>query len=178
MKARLIQESINFEKSQDPKISLNIGKSTKAKEILDKLYKEREYNFLTYKINSLDDIKIYFKDSYRDKIRGDKNAEPLFIWTVKFIEILPYELTSEEHKGYHSLDSNIYKEWVISKKSIYNDRWPNDYKIISTPEIEISKKIENSEEKAKIILKAFNEQFEPAYGFELIDTIKIPIDKI
>ena len=172
MKARLVQESINFEKNQDPKSSLNIGKTVKAKEMLDKIY-EKDW-FLTYKINSINDIKIYFKDSYRDKIRGKETAEPLFIWTVKFIEMPPYELESKETKGY----SDIYKHWIISKRILYNNLFPSEYKSKLEPEIEIYKDIENSEEKAKIIVKAFNNQFEPVYGFELIDTIKIPIDEI
>ncbi|MDD5648949.1 MAG: hypothetical protein PHF86_00785 [Candidatus Nanoarchaeia archaeon] len=174
MKARFIKENINFERGGDTKASMNIGKAGKAKEILDNLYKNDK--ILTYKINSLDNIEIYFTDKYKDRVRGAEDKEPLAKWILRYIETPQFIVEEDQSKPYYS--SKIYYYWSVFKVNIYNDKWPDQNKIEKKIEIEISTEKENAEKKANLIAEVFNKEFGPACGFELVETIKIPIEEI
>jgi hypothetical protein len=176
MKAILVKEAQNFERGGDSKVSMGIGKAGKAKKMLDDIYKDNR--ILTYKMNSLDDIEIHYTDRYKDRVRGSENKEPLQRWKLRYIEIPMYSAAPFEHKGYHSMDTHIYKYWGVYKTEIYNSEWPNS-KIKETKlEIEISLENPEPEKKANLIVDAFNKEYGMVSGFELIETITIPFEEI
>jgi len=180
MRAKLINEVQNFSRNEEnTHVSLGVGNyNIIAKKMLEEIYNS-EHSFLTYKINSLDNIEIFFTDRYRDQIRGAKAANPIYKWIVKFIALPQYIADPYEHKGSTWMDEDkIYKYWSVYKRSYYNGMWPNDNKINQEREIDLSKEDKNAEKKAKLIADAFNKEFDPIYGFELIETIKIPIEEI
>lgn len=160
MRAKTLNEIQNFERGADPKSSMGIGKVAKIKEMLDKIYKNN--GFLQYKIKSPEHIEVsYIKDRL--------DNEGVGIWIMKYVEKERFsmESKSEEISSFtHSFGTSHY--WSIKELKFYSSMWPEDNKFEEEGVLELNKKERTNEEKAQVIVKAFNDHFGKVGGFELI----------
>jgi hypothetical protein len=88
---------------------------------------------------------------------------------MKYVEKERFLLDSrsEEMSSFtHSFGT--YHKWVIKELKFYSSMWPEDNKFKEEGILELSKEDKTNEEKAQIILKAFNDNYGKIGGFELI----------
>jgi len=162
MRAKTLNEIQNFERGNDPKSSMGIGKVAKIKELLEQIY--RDNRFLQYKIKNPEHIEV----SYIKKATREDSPE---IWIMKYVEKERFSLTSEsEEVSNFTHSSGPYHYWVIKEVKFFGSMWPDDNKFKEEGVLRLTKDNKSNREKAQIILKAFNEHYnEKVGGFELID---------
>lgn len=161
MRARTLNEVQNFERGNDPKSSMGIGKVEKIKKMLDEIY--RNSRFLQYKIKNPEHIEVSY-------IKGETRKDMSDIWIMKYVEKERYSLESksEEISSFsHSFGTSHY--WIVKELKFISSMWPEDSKFKEEVSIKLTKEDASNEEKAQIILKAFNDFFGKVGGFELID---------
>jgi hypothetical protein len=92
------------------------------------------------------------------------------IWIMKYIEKDRFNLESksEEVSSFtHSFGTSHY--WIIKELKFLSSMWPEDNKFKEEGILRLSKEDETNEEKAQIILKAFNDHYGKIGGFEVIE---------
>lgn len=163
MRAKTINENVKFERGQDPASGMNIGKSAKAKEMLDQEFGNRagQFNPFSYKINSLDNIELRYSDRVRKNSKEAEDPLPGIddVWILKYIEIDQFVT-----RYYTTTEFNMSNHWVIDKRHI---RWHNLSEMGTKSEIYMS--IYHGEEEAEVIAKALCDHYGPAVGFELVE---------
>jgi len=161
MRAKTLNEIQNFERGNDPKSSMGIGKIEKVKKMLEGIYQNNR--FLQYKMKNPEHIEVSY-------IKGETRKDMSDIWIMKYVEKERYSLgsKSEEISSFtHSFGSTNY--WVITELKFISSMWPEDNKFKEEVSLKLTKEDAENEEKAQIILKAFNDFFGKVGGFELID---------
>lgn len=161
MKAKKVYETSNFERGQDTKATLGVGKAAKAKEMLEKEFGDRPGYRSPYKynINSLDNIEISFSEKYRAGMQDAKGLND--VWIIKYSEIDQFVI-----RYYTTNEFNMSNHWVIDKKYI-------SWHMLSNMKVKSEQymSIYHDKEEAEVIAKALNEHYGPAVGFELIEKI-------
>jgi hypothetical protein len=161
MRAKTLNEIQNFERGNDPKSSMGIGKIEKVKKMLEGIYQNNR--FLQYKMKNPDHIEVsYIKGSTREEIDE--------IWIMKYVEKEKFILDSksiEISSFTHSFGNSHY--WVIKELGFLSSMWPEDNKFNEEVILKLNKEDKSNEEKAQIILKAFNDHYGKIGGFELIE---------
>lgn len=166
MRARFINENIDFERGGDPKSKLGVGKVAKAKEMLEREFGDRDdhFNPYTYKIHSLDNIEIRYSDKFREDTKGAKRPQRGIddVWILKYSEIDQFV-----PRYYTTTEFNMSNHWVIDKRYI-------SWHMLSNMEVKSEQymSIYHDKEETEVIAKALNEHYGPAVGFELVEKIK------
>jgi hypothetical protein len=140
---------------------MGIGKIAKIKKYLDGIYENNR--FLQYKMKSPEHIEVSY-------IKGETRKDMSDTWIMKYVEKERYSLESksEEISSFtHSFGSS--HSWVIKELKFISSMWPEDNKFKEEVSVKLTKEDASNEEKAQIILKAFNDFFGKVGGFELID---------
>ncbi len=161
MRAKTLNEIQNFERGNDPKFSMGIGKIAKIKKILEGIYQNNR--FLQYKIKNPEHIEVSY-------IKGQMKKDASDIWVMKYVEKERFSLVdkSEEVSSFtHSFGTSHY--WIIKELKFFSSMWPEDNKFKEEGILKLNKEDKTNEEKAQIILKAFNEHYGKIGGFELIE---------
>jgi hypothetical protein len=180
MRAKTVNEAQNFQRDQDPKASMGIGKAEEAKRMLESVYKKGEHSRFTtyeYSIKSLDHIEISYSDiikqDIRDsaKLRGQKDRSNV-IWILKFVEKDRYlvEANSYEMSSFtHSFGTQ--HDWKIYELKFRMDDDPKRIKFDKEYVLDLTQKNEINKERAKIIVDSLNNHYGKVSGFELIETL-------
>lgn len=161
MRAKTLNEIQNFERGNDPKSSMGIGKVAKIKKMLEEIYQNNR--FLKYKIKNPEHIEVSY-------IKGETRDDMSDVWIMKYVEKDRFSMEStfrEIGSTFHSFGTSYY--WVIKELKFLSSMWPEDNKFKEEGILELSKKDETNEEKAQIILKAFNNHYGKVGGFEVIE---------
>jgi len=180
MRAKTVNEAQNFQRDQDPKASIGIGKAEEAKRMLESVYKKGEHaRFRTYDyiIKSLDHIEISYSDEIKQdirdsaKLRGQKDRSNV-IWILKFVEKDRYlvEANSYEMSSLtHSFGTK--HDWNIYELKFRMDDDPKRIKFDKEYVLDLTQKNEINKERAKIIVDSLNNHYGKVSGFELIETL-------
>ena len=164
----LIRETLNFEKKRDPKTALGVGKIVLVKEMLDKIFPEDIHRFLRYKINSLDNIEIF----YDEKLKKASKSEHFPRWVIKYVEKERYFIdTVTDTISIHS--STKYTDHYIYERNFYSDD-PRRMKFGQTPRFKLVQTndyddFKETQKQTPVVLKALNDQYGPVSGFELVE---------
>jgi hypothetical protein len=161
MRAKTLNEIQNFERGNDPKSSMGIGKIAKIKKMLEGIYENNK--FLQYNLKNPDHIEISY-------IRGQTREDSPDIWIMKYVEKDRFSLESEsEEKSSFTHSFGTYNYWIIEELKFFSSMWPDDNKFKAEGILRLGKEDKTNEEKARIILKAFNAHYGKIGGFELIE---------
>jgi hypothetical protein len=169
MRAKTINEIQNFEKGASPKSALGVGKVKEAKELLDYWY---DGHHLVYNIKSLDHIEITYSPEVIERAKGGKNEDQIdkYKWIIKYVELDRF--IYESHSDTISIHSDQkYHDWNIYERRFCGKPHETD-SVCNKFCLSISKQINESKEKANIIIKSLNDFYGPIKGFELIESIK------
>lgn len=161
MRARTLNEVQNFERGNDPKSSMGIGKIARIREMLEEIYQNNR--FLQYKLKNPEHIEISY-------IKGETRDDMSDIWVIKYVEKDRFSIDSNSREigsSTHSFGTSSY--WVIKEMKFYSSMWPEDNKFVEKGILELNKEDKTNEEKSQIILKAFNIHYGKIGGFELVE---------
>ena len=177
----LVKESLNeFGKGVDPLATMNLGNYKKVKDQLEEMFHtgnnpwQNPYN---YKIIDLEHIEVF----YNDTVKTDPRAKQIFsanidinqIWILKYIELPKYILNQSKGSERHYDRDLPYNDLSVYETEIYFSQKPDKNSITYTRLFDIGKYAdEKIQEIGKTIIKSLNEEYEPVWGFELVEEIK------
>jgi len=174
MKAKFINE---FTRGEDPKSVLNIGKYAKVKAKLEEMYnKEGDFAYLTYKIINLNHIEVFYRPEKIEKIANVGREESLrkLKWILKYVELPKYILNERNYtynlfqRDFNEHTLSVYETQIFFSDTPRETNIQQDKKVFDIGEY----KDEAVHKMGEVIIKALNENYEPVWGFELIETIK------
>ena len=178
MRAKLVKESLNeFHQTGDPLGSLGLGVMEKVKAKLKEIYDNKvQFAYYTYKIVNLNHIEIFYKPEIVRKWLEVKDPEDVskIKYIFKYVELPKYILNERNYK--YNLFDRDFNEHTLSvyETEVFFGYDPDrmyikqDKKLLDIGEYgnELVNKI------GDIIIKALNEEFEPVWGFELVEQQK------
>jgi len=159
--AESLNESVNFERGQDPKASMGVGKVAEAKKMLESEFGTGiNSHFYSFKINSLDNIEITYSEDFQKGV--NKEDFEKVTWVIRYVE--KDQFVTRYHQTQEWGMSNT---WVIDKQWIaWRDL--NDMKV----QTENYMSVRTGKPDVDIIAKALNDHYGPIKGFELIERRK------
>ena len=155
MRAKNVNENINFERGSDPKSSMGIGRIAKAKNLLDEIYKN--HKLLTYSIKSADQIEIFYNERARKTLKEEGEDYMYDVWVFRFVE--KDRFFSKQSKHYDS-DIDIWETKTSTTSDPDNIGFREKY-LLSMDHKE--------KEKMEIILKSLNDHYGKIGGLEIIE---------
>jgi hypothetical protein len=157
MRAKTLNEIQNFERGNDPKSSMGIGRIVKIKEMLEEIYQGNK--FLQYKLKTPEHIEVFY-------INKETKINASDVWIMKYVEKDRFHLGSRSEEVYSFGNSHY---WLINELRFHSSMWPEDNKFKEVYVLKLDKEEKANEEKAQIILKALNDHYGKVGGFELIE---------
>jgi len=175
MRAKTVNEIQKFERGNDPKHSMNIGKIAGVKKLLDEIYETgKKYATYQYEIKSLDRIEIRYSDLVKKDILDSKNPQAAnYLWIIKYVEKDRYVSKEESHEmssSTHSFGTSY--EWNIYEVKFNMASEPERIEFKEEYLCDLSRKNKINQERVKIIVDALNQHYGKLGGFELIEKTK------
>jgi len=173
MRAKTLNEVQNFERGNDPKTTIGVGKAAQIKKMLEDAYKNHHY--LTFKMKSPEHIEIFYTDAYKKRVKGAEDGDD-YTQEVHIIKYVEKERFNVEENSYeigsftHSFGTRY--EWVITETKFYMRDDPTESKFEKKKFLDLSKEDKANEERIQVIADALNKHYGKVGGFELINTIK------
>ena len=170
MRARRVNEDINFERGGNTKSKIGVGRAKEAEEKLDEMLNKYGsiYKFPLYKIdvNSLDDIRVRYSDKFIEMSKNDNIK--IFEWRIKYHPIPQF--FKEDYQKESQVFNQIHREnkWAIQKNVQGSRDNPGDLKVLKQWVLSIDKENPNAEEYADTIVEAFNSKYGELWVFETI----------
>jgi hypothetical protein len=166
MRAKTINEVHNFERGNDPKSSMGIGKVAEAKVILEHWYPKEPLGF-SYIIHDINNIEVFYAKPERYKYEKEMSE---YRWFLKYVELDRFIYKS--HSDTISIHSDkLYHDWNINERRFC--RRPHEKNSICEEyALHLSKEAKDSEKRTQIIIDALNKEYGPIKGFELVKEIK------
>jgi len=175
MRARVVNEIQKFERGNDPKHSMNIGKITDVKRLLDKIYEtDKKYATYQYEIKNLDHIEIRYSDLVKKDILDSKNPQAAnYLWIIKYVEKDRYIFKEESHEmSSHTHSFGTSYEWNIYEIKFNMASEPERLEFVEEYLCDLSRKDQKNYDRVKIIVDALNQHYGKIGGFELIEKTK------
>ena len=182
MKAKFVNEKFNDE--SDVIADMSIGKSKRAKELLEKEYYSRDYGIgLKYTIKSLDDILIqYDVPDTNTRWKDEKMYEYYknIYWKLKYVEVPRYVLNDVKRKETFYDTPINYHDWNIYEVKMWLKSPPEE--LSKSTKLEFVMKVgeygnEDVKEMAHYIVDCLNKKYPTVAGFELVETNREEMSK-
>ena len=167
MKAKFINE-VNFERTNNPKTSIGIGKAKEALDLLEEALNgtQRSYKYYDIEIKSLDDIRVRYSEDLRRRLDpGEKEFE----WVLKYYPIDQFEIEDYQNESTFFNQSIRTNQWLIRKNIFYIGSDPDRMTIKEETVCSLEKSKKEAREYAEVIVKALNDQYGEIWVFETME---------
>jgi hypothetical protein len=176
MRAKTINET-NFERNNDIKSSVGVGKVKEAKEILEELFNGGSRRAQTVKqydirVKSLDNIEVTYSKTLIDRYQDDL-AENLkkYFWTLKYHPITQFDIEDYYKEGTFMNHITRDNDWNINRFE-QSGSSPEKMDIKKSYVCSIAKDKKDSKEIAEAMVEGLNQKYGKLWVFETIDSYK------